>query len=111
MPAPLPSWVKETSKDSNRGHAMSLQIRRVVTGHDSTGRARVKIDEMAQNVISNRPGASSCVVWSTDSWPIDNSGDDDPSGRKIGTTIDNGSGFRTLPLEPRPSGRNHRTGS
>ena len=37
---------------------------------------------------SNRPGASSCVVWSTDSWPIDNSGDDDPSGRKIGTTID-----------------------
>src|SRR3982074_2576744 len=78
---------------------MSLQIRRVVTGHDSTGRARVKIDEMAQNVISNRPGASSCVVWSTDSWPIDNSGDDDPSGRKIGTTIDNGTVFRILRLE------------
>ena len=90
---------------------MSLQIRRVVTGHDSTGRARVKIDEMAQNVISNRPGASSCVVWSTDSWPIDNSGDADPSGRKIGTTIDNGTVFRILRLEPGVSGRNHRTDS
>jgi len=90
---------------------MSLQIRRVVTGHDSTGRARVKIDEMAKNVISNRPGASSCVVWSTDSWPIDNSGDEDPSGRKIGTTIDNGTVFRILRLEPGVSGRNHRTDS
>ena len=90
---------------------MSLQIRRVVTGHDSTGRARVKIDEMAQNVISNRPGAQSCVVWSTDSWPVDNSGDEDPSGRKIGTTIDNGTVFRILRLEPGVSGRNHRTDS
>jgi quercetin dioxygenase-like cupin family protein len=90
---------------------MSLQIRRVVTGHDSTGRARVKIDEMAKNVISNRPGASSCVVWSTDSWPIDNSGDADPSARKIGTTIDNGTVFRVLRLEPGVSGRNHRTDS
>jgi quercetin dioxygenase-like cupin family protein len=90
---------------------MSLQIRRVVTGHDSTGRARVKIDEMVKNVISNRPGASSSVVWSTDSWPVDNDGDADPSGRKIGTTIDNGTVFRILRLEPGVSGRNHRTDS
>ncbi|MEI9925916.1 MAG: hypothetical protein WDN50_23165 [Bradyrhizobium sp.] len=44
---------------------MSLQIRRVVTGHTAEGRAKVEIDEIATNVISNRPGASSCVVWST----------------------------------------------
>jgi hypothetical protein len=44
---------------------MSLQIRRVVTGHTTEGRAKVEIDEIATNVISNRPGASSCVVWST----------------------------------------------
>jgi hypothetical protein len=45
--------------------AMSLQIRRVVTGHDAEGRATVEVDEIAKNVISSRPGASSCVVWST----------------------------------------------
>lgn len=42
---------------------MTLQIRRVVTGHSAEGRARVEIDENVQNVISNRPGASSSVIW------------------------------------------------
>ena len=36
---------------------MSLQIRRVVTGHSADGRAKVEVDEIAKNVISNRPGA------------------------------------------------------
>src|SRR6266446_7527278 len=44
------------------GGAMTVKVRRVVTGHDGKGRALVKIDEIAKNVISNRPGASSCVV-------------------------------------------------
>jgi quercetin dioxygenase-like cupin family protein len=90
---------------------MSLRIRRVVTGHDSTGRARVMIDEMAKNVISNRPGASSCVVWSSEGFPVDNDGDGDPSARKVGTTIDNGTVFRVVRFEPGVSGRNHRTDS
>jgi hypothetical protein len=30
---------------------MSLQIRRVVTGHTADGRAKVEIDEIATNVI------------------------------------------------------------
>ena len=58
---------------------MSLQIRRVVTGHDGNGHAMVKIDEIASNVISNRPGASSCVVWSTKRFPVDNDGFQDPT--------------------------------
>ena len=37
---------------------MALHFRRVVTGHDETGRAVVKIDEIAQNLVSSRPGAS-----------------------------------------------------
>ena len=36
---------------------MSLNIRRVVTGHDKNGKATVKIDEMVKNVASARPGA------------------------------------------------------
>jgi hypothetical protein len=41
---------------------MALQIRRVVTGHDGNGRAVVKIDEIATNLVSSRPGATSCVI-------------------------------------------------
>jgi quercetin dioxygenase-like cupin family protein len=106
-----PWWVVGPREQHEGGRPMSLQIRRVITGHDSTGRARVQIDEMAKNVISNRPGASSCVVWSTEGWPIDNDGDTDPSARKIGTTIADGTVFRILRLEPGVSGRNHRTDS
>ena len=40
---------------------MGLQIRRIVTGHTTDGRAKVEVDEIARNVISSRPGASSCV--------------------------------------------------
>jgi hypothetical protein len=54
---------------------MTVKVRRVVTGHDGKGRALVKIDEIAKNVISNRPGASSCVVWTTEGFPVDNTGD------------------------------------
>jgi hypothetical protein len=33
---------------------MSLNIRRVVTGHDDQGRAKVLIDEAVKNVMSPR---------------------------------------------------------
>ena len=46
------------------------------------GRAKVEIDEIAKNVISNRPGASSCVVWSTKGFPVDNDGFTDPTAAR-----------------------------
>ena len=90
---------------------MALQIRRVVTGHDVTGRAVVKIDEIAKNLISARPGATSCVVWTTENFPVNNDGEDDEGLRKTGTTLDNGTVFRILQLAPGVSPRNHRTDS
>jgi len=90
---------------------MALQIRRVVTGHDATGRAVIKIDELAQNSVSSRPGASSCVVWTTEGFPVNNDGADDEGLRKTGTTLDNGTVFRILQLAPGVSPRNHRTDS
>ena len=59
---------------------MSLNIRRVVTGHDNQGRARVLIDETVRNVISPRPGALYSVIWSSEGFPVNNDGDVDPSG-------------------------------
>lgn len=90
---------------------MSLTVRRVVTGHDEQGRAKVIIDEQVANVFSPRPGAEYSVIWSTDCLPADNDGNDDPSGKKIGTTIPGGSVFRVVSFGPGVTPRNHRTDS
>jgi len=90
---------------------MALQFRRVVTGHDETGLAVVKIDEMAQNLISSRPGATAGVVWTTQGFPVDNTGNEDQGRRQTGTTLDDGTVFRVLELVPGASPRNHRTDS
>jgi hypothetical protein len=51
---------------------MSLKVRRVVTGHDDQGRAKVIIDETTTNVMSPRPGAQYSVIWSTEGFPLSN---------------------------------------
>ena len=75
---------------------MNLEIRRVVTGHTADGRAVVKIDHVTKNAVSNRPGASSCVVWSTRKFPVDNDGNQDPSAASVGTTVEDGTVFRIV---------------
>ncbi len=90
---------------------MSVNIRRVVTGHDDQGRAKVLIDEQVSNVISTRPGANSAVIWSSESLPVDNDGDADPSRKQIGTFIPGGSVFRVVSFGRGVSPRNHRTDS
>ena len=90
---------------------MALQRRRIVTGHAANGRAIVKIDEISQNLSSNRPGATACVVWTTESFPVDNTGDGDEALRKVGTTLKNGTVFRVIEFAPGVAPRNHRTDS
>jgi mannose-6-phosphate isomerase-like protein (cupin superfamily) len=90
---------------------MALQFRRVVTGHDATGRAIVQIDEISRNLVSSRPGATSGVAWTTEGFPVVNTGEEDQGSRKTGTTLDNGTVFRVLELAPGVSPRNHRTDS
>ena len=90
---------------------MSLKIRRVVTGHTADGHAKVEIDEIANNVISNRPGASSCVVWSTKGFPVDNDGFSDPTSGSFKTTVEDGTVFRVVRYQPGVTPRNHRTDS
>jgi mannose-6-phosphate isomerase-like protein (cupin superfamily) len=90
---------------------MALKLRRVVTGHDAQGRAIVAIDESAKNIGSARPGASACVVWATEGFPVNNDGNDDTSGRKVGTTLKNGTVFRVVEFSPGVQRRMHRTDS
>jgi quercetin dioxygenase-like cupin family protein len=90
---------------------MALNFRRVVTGHDATGRAVVLIDEIAKHQVSTRPGATACVVWTSEGFPVDNDGERDEGLRRTGTTLANGTVFRLLELAPGASPRNHRTDS
>jgi quercetin dioxygenase-like cupin family protein len=88
-----------------------LQIRRVITGHDANGKAIVTIDEIAKNVVQSRPGANAAVIWTTESLPADNTGDEDAGLRKTGTTLPGGSVFRVVKFHPGVVPRMHRTDS
>jgi quercetin dioxygenase-like cupin family protein len=90
---------------------MALNIRRVVTGHDASGKAVVAIDEISQNVISRRPNHASCVIWSTGEFPSDNDGDADNGLRPVGTVDPDGTVFRLVEYGPGVTPRNHRTES
>ena len=90
---------------------MALRVRRVVTGHDREGRAIATIDEVSQNLRSARPGATACVVWTSHGFPVDNTGEADEGRRETGTTLDNGTVFRILELQPGNTPRVHRTDS
>ena len=90
---------------------MSLTVRRVITGHDDNGRAKVIIDEIAKNVVQGRPGAHAANIWTTEGWPANNDGSADAGARKTGTTLENGTVFRVINFAPGVQARMHRTDS
>ncbi len=90
---------------------MALNVRRVITGHDANGKAVVKIDEVAKNVSSGRPGATAVNIWTTEGFPVNNDGDVDEGQRKVATTLKNGTIFRIIEFAPGLAARNHRTDS
>ena len=90
---------------------MSFPPRRVVTGHDEAGRAVVISDKRMENAASARPGAAASVVWTTDTIPADNSGDEDGAGRAVGTALAGGTVFRVIEYKPGVAPRVHRTDS
>jgi quercetin dioxygenase-like cupin family protein len=50
-------------------------------------------------------------VWTSQGFPIDNTGEADEGLRETGTTLDNGTVFRILELQPGNTPRVHRTDS
>ena len=90
---------------------MTIVIRRVVTGHDDDGKAIVLFDEASPHTRSSREGHQSCTIWSTGSFPADNSGREDGAERATGSTDPNGTVFRIVRYDPGVSPRNHRTDS
>jgi len=90
---------------------MALRVRRVVTGHDSEGRAVVVSDGPLANVTSRRPAHEAAAVWTTRGYPVSNDGSDDPSRREIGSTVKDGTVFRVVSYGPGCAPRRHRTDS
>src|SRR5690242_13037684 len=81
-----------------------MQIRRVVTGHDTNGKAIVLEDGPAPAVRTNphRPGHISVDVWKTDATPVSlASAEADPtSGPKQLHPARNGTVFRISEVPP-----------
>ena len=64
---------------------MALEVRRIVTGHDSNGKAVVKTDERLAAVPRlGRPHISGCEIWSTDQMPVDNTSDAAEAAQRAG---------------------------
>ena len=88
-------------------------IRRIVTGHDAKGKAKVLIDAPATNVKSSRPGQFSTLLWCTDDAPAAMPvGEDveDMGERKLGTyPPERGTRFMIAEYPPGNVPRRHRT--
>jgi quercetin dioxygenase-like cupin family protein len=88
-----------------------MKVRRVVTSHDKDGKAIVAIDEVSQDVVSYRPGATIANIWSSVGFPVDNSGAKDTAKEITATTRAGGTVFRVIEYGPGVTPRNHRTDS
>jgi hypothetical protein len=81
---------------------LATPVRRVVTGKDPTGKAIAVIDGPATSV-HHRPalGLTNTVLWVTDSFPVDLSGEEDTANRKVGIPPPpNGTIFRVVEFAP-----------
>jgi mannose-6-phosphate isomerase-like protein (cupin superfamily) len=81
---------------------MARPTRRVVTGHDASGKAVVLTDGAAPNArLRKASGLTSTLLWVTDGSPADNSGSADAADRDIGVAPpERGSVFRVVDFPP-----------
>jgi naringenin degradation protein FdeH len=63
---------------------MAKPVRRVVTGHDTSGKAVVLMDGPAPNQKLRNTGIVSTLMWATDETPADISGGSDRAARDSG---------------------------
>ena len=89
---------------------MTLNIRRIVTGHDETGKAVVEKDDMMTNVKLMRSGNSAATLWVTDDAPAEVEGGEDPAYRDMDIEPPaRGTVFRILEVVPGKKAFMHRT--
>src|SRR5260370_6837306 len=96
---------------------MALKVRRIVTGHNSSGIVVVKTEELVPGVTRRIAGIVGCELWSTDQMPVDNSVAADAAQRagfvkhKVPNYVGTGGGttFRIDEFAPGAARFTHRT--
>jgi hypothetical protein len=95
--------------------ALTMKVRRIVTGHNDDETAVIKTDEQIAAVPRIGAGISGAEIWSTDQMPIDNSAAADAAQRagfvKHTNYVDDGGGttFRINEVAPGCMRFTHRT--
>jgi len=89
---------------------MTINVRRVVTGHNENGKAIVTIDEPFKKINTMRSGNSAATFWITDDMPAEVDVSNDPAERDIDIEPpERGTVFRMLELLPGKAPFMHRT--
>ena len=89
---------------------MTINVRRIVTDHDASGKAVVSSDKIMDNLRSLRSGNTDSLLWVTDDSPAEIEGAEDPAYRTMDIEPPaRGSIFRIVELKPRKEAYMHRT--
>lgn len=89
----------------------SADVRRIVTGHDPSGRAIFASDDLLSvNLIASGDAAFS-LLWTTATVPADNNDDSDGRDRDAGLTLHQGSVLRIVDMLPGGVSPFHRSSS
>ena len=86
-------------------------VRRVVTGHNSAGRAVLRADQHFPTEPIPGGDAAFALIWTTATVPADNNDETDGRAREAGLTIDRGSVIRIVDMLPGGVSPMHRTSS
>jgi quercetin dioxygenase-like cupin family protein len=86
-------------------------LRRVVTGHDASGRAVVTDDTLLAATPSPTGDAAFTLVWTTATSPVDNDDAADGRNRAVGLSLPGGTVLRIVDLLPGRRSAMHRTNS
>jgi quercetin dioxygenase-like cupin family protein len=86
-------------------------VRRVVTGHDSSGRAVIRSDDRLELKDIPTGDAAFCLLWTAPDLPVDNNDETDGRERDAGLTLRGGSVIRVADMHPGASSPMHRTNS
>jgi len=79
---------------------MTNQLRRVVTGSNEEGKSIFLIDEDATNCKEVVPGFKRTDIWTTESSPVDNTGNEDMGAKEVLFPAQSGTLFGYAEIDP-----------
>ncbi|MBT0668239.1 cupin domain-containing protein [Novosphingobium profundi] len=86
-------------------------VQRVVTGHDESGRARFRSEDVSPTRLVASGDAAMLTIWTTATVPADNNDETEGRERPTGTTLNGGSVIRICDMLPNAESPMHRTNS